>query len=164
MIRPAAADDCAAISDIYNYYVLNTVVTFEEQPVSAQEMQLRIEEVQQNYPWLVWQEEGKVIGYAYAGRWKPRSAYRYTVESSIYLDPACFGKGIGKKLYSQLIAELRLMKIHGVIGGIALPNERSIRLHEGLGFKNIGCFREVGWKHGRWVDVGYWELFLEMIP
>jgi L-amino acid N-acyltransferase YncA len=164
MIRPANANDSTAISYIYNYYVLNTVVTFEETPVSAAEMQKRVEEVQQNYSWLVWEEHGVVIAYAYAGQWKPRSAYKHTVESSIYLDPAHTGKGIGKQLYSQLMQELRSLPIHAVIGGIAQPNDVSIRLHEALGFKKIGQFGEVGRKLGRWVDVWYWELLLDMNP
>lgn len=158
MIRNATYKDAAAIAEIYNYYVLNTVVTFEEAPVSPDEMQRRITDVQIRFPWLVFEENGLIIGYAYAGPWKPRSAYRNTVESSVYLQPTHIGKGIGRILYSKLINELRDLNIHAVIGGIAQPNETSIKLHENFGFKKIGLFSEVGWKLGRWVDVGYWEL------
>jgi len=158
MIRNATYKDAAAIAEIYNYYVLNTVVTFEEAPVSPDEMQRRITDVQIRFPWLVFEENGLIIGYAYAGPWKPRSAYRNSVESSVYLQPTHIGKGIGRILYSKLINELRDLNIHAVIGGIAQPNETSIKLHENFGFKKIGLFSEVGWKLGRWVDVGYWEL------
>ena len=158
MIRNATYNDAAAITEIYNYYVLNTAFTFEEAPVSPDEMQRRITDVQIRFPWLVFEENGLIIGYAYACPWKPRTAYRNTVESSVYLQPTHTGKGIGRILYSKLINELRDLNIHAVIGGIAQPNETSIKLHENLGFKKIGLFSEVGWKLGQWVDVGYWEL------
>ncbi len=158
MIRNATPADSLAIAGIYNYYVLNTVVTFEEVPVTASEMQQRVADVQSKYSWLVWEEAGVVTGYAYAGQWKPRGAYRYTVESSIYLAPDQTGRGIGNQLYAALIKELRALNLHSIIGGVALPNEPSIKMHEALGFKKIGQFIEVGWKLNRWVDVGYWEL------
>lgn len=160
MIRHARPNDAAAICAIYNHYVLHTTITFEEIPVVAGDMEQRIATVQEKYPWLVYEEDGRIIGYAYAGQWKPRSAYKHTVETSVYLDPEEKGKGIGRQLYSELIAELRKTDIHGVIGGIALPNEASIRLHESMGFKKIGQFIEVGYKFNTWVDVGYWELVL----
>jgi phosphinothricin acetyltransferase len=140
---------------------LNTVVTFEEQEVTTEEMQRRIGEVQQHHVWLVYETDGVVAGYAYAGMWKARSAYKHSVESSIYLSEDEKGKGIGKSLYFALIVELRNRDIHAVIGGVALPNDVSIRLHEALGFKKIGQFHEVGLKFGQWVDVGYWELVLD---
>jgi L-amino acid N-acyltransferase YncA len=161
MIRPATVNDGFAISCIYNHYVLHTVVTFEEVPVSANEMQQRIKDIQSKYAWLVCEEDSIVTGYAYAGPWKTRAAYRHAVEISVYLDPARTGKGIGKQLYATLIKEMQVLKMHAVIGGVALPNDASIKLHEGLGFKKIGQFLEVGKKFGKWVDVGYWELILE---
>ncbi len=161
MIRSANYTDVQAIADIYNYFVKNTVVTFEEEPVSITEMAQRIQDVQKDYVWLVYELDGRVVGYAYAGRWKARSAYRHTVESSIYLDLSCTGKGIGKQLYEALIRELRVLKVHAVIGGAALPNGASARLHESLGFKSTGHFKEVGLKFGQWVDVGYWQLLLD---
>jgi L-amino acid N-acyltransferase YncA len=161
MIRSANNTDTQAITDIYNYFVLNTVVTFEEESITNDEMAQRIRDVQNSYVWLVYELNGRVVGYAYAGRWKVRSAYRHTVESSIYLDPSYTGKGIGKQLYEALIEELHTFEIHAVIGGAALPNEASVRLHESMGFKKIGHFEEVGFKFGRWVDVGYWQLILD---
>jgi L-amino acid N-acyltransferase YncA len=103
---------------------------------------------------------GKVVGYAYASKWKSRSAYRYAVESTVYLDPRFTGQGIGRHLYGSLIAELRQRSLHAVIGGIALPNPASIALHERMGFVKVAHFKEIGWKFNQWIDVGYWELIL----
>ena len=164
MIRNATNADSLAIADIHNHYILNTVVTFEEDTITAAEMQRRITDIEARYLWLVYEENGIVVGYAYAGPWKARSAYRYAVESTVYLHTAHTGKGIGKLLYAKLIEGLKEINIHSVIGGIALPNDASIKLHERLGFKNIGQFIEVGLKFGKWVDVGYWELILENKP
>ncbi|MCD6013531.1 MAG: phosphinothricin acetyltransferase [Flavipsychrobacter sp.] len=158
MIRSANIKDAQAIADIYNYFVMNTVVTFEEEPVTPDEMWNRIKEVQEKYCWLVYEAEGKVVGYAYAGKWKVRSAYKHTVESSIYLAPGNEGKGIGKKLYAELIAQLKALGIHAIIGGVAQPNAVSDKFHETMNFKKIGEFIEVGYKFNNWVNVRYWEL------
>ena len=160
MIRNATIDDVAAICNIYNHYVLNTTVTFEEEAVSPIQMVKRIGDVQSKYPWLVYESEGSIIGYAYANAWKPRAAYRHTVEVSVYLDPAHTGKGLGKEIYAALIKRLEPLNIHTAIGGVALPNEASVRLHEALGFREMGYFKEVGFKFGKWVDVAYWDLLL----
>jgi phosphinothricin acetyltransferase len=159
-IRPAVAADAARVSEIYNHHVRETVVTFEEQPVAIEEMARRIAEVTAAYPWFVTEQDGVVVGFAYASSWKRRSAYRFAVESTVYVEPECTGRGIGSRLYEALIEELRGRRLHCAIGGIALPNPASIAVHEKLGFVPIGRFREVGWKFGRWVDVGYWELLL----
>jgi phosphinothricin acetyltransferase len=111
-------------------------------------------------PWIVAERAGKVLGYAYASKWKGRCAYRFSVESTVYLDVAQTGQGIGAQLYQALIAAIRASSMHAVIGGIALPNAASIALHERLGFKKVGHFEQVGYKQGRWVDVGYWQLLL----
>lgn len=160
-IRPAAGDDTARICEIYNHYVTNTIVTFEEVPVPIDDMSKRIEEVTAAFPWLVHETGGIVDGYAYAASWKRRSAYRFAVESTIYLQPGVTGRGIGERLYRALIEALRHCPVHSVIGGISLPNPASVALHEKLGFSKIGQFHEVGWKLERWVDVGYWELVLD---
>jgi len=161
MLRAATIADAAGIAAIYNHYVLATIITFEEEAVTEAEMAQRLREVQQaGLPWLVWEESGRVVGYAYAGKWKARSAYRHTVESSLYLDKDWVGRGIGTELYVALLAELRTRKIHSVIGGIALPNAASVAISEKLGFRKIGHFEQVGWKFNRWIDVGYWELIL----
>jgi phosphinothricin acetyltransferase len=153
--------DAAAIARIYGYYVENTVVTFEETPVSVEAMAARVAEVQsQALPWLVAEVASRVVGYAYAGHWKGRSAYRYSVETTIYLEHGYRGRRIGRTLYAALPPILQAGGMHVAIGGVALPNEASIALHESLGFQHVGTFREVGFKHGRWVDVAYWQLTL----
>jgi L-amino acid N-acyltransferase YncA len=161
MIRPVRPSDAEALCRIYNHYVLHTIVSFEEEEVAAAEMTRRIEAVAAaGLPWLVLEEEGRLIGYAYATPWKTRRGYRYAVESSVYLEASAGGKGYGSWLYAQLLAELRSRPLHTVIGGIALPNAASVGLHEKLGFQKVAHFQQVGWKHGRWVDVGYWQLSL----
>jgi L-amino acid N-acyltransferase YncA len=160
-IRAATAADAAALARIYNYYVANTVITFEETPVSAAEMAARLAATQAlQLPWLVADSPGGVCGYAYAGRWKDRSAYRRSVEITVYLDSALTGQGLGTRLYAALFECLRHADVHVAIGGISLPNEASIALHEKFGMHRIGQFREVGFKQGRWVDVGYWQCVL----
>jgi len=160
MIRPVKDSDTRQISDIYNHFVNHTIVTFDEEEVTDKEMSDYIQKVQEKYPWLVYEEQGAVAGYAYAGSWKSRCAYRYSVETTIYLRPGEGGRGLGTQLYGELIRQVREMGIHSAIGGIALPNPASIRLHEKLGFQKIGHFREVGFKFDKWIDVGYWELIL----
>ena len=161
MIRPASTADAPSIAAIYNYYVLNTSVTFEEEAVSTEEMARRIgDTLAAELPWLVWTEAEKNLGYAYASKWKSRCAYRYSVESTVYLDQTSTGRGLGAKLYSALIAELRNQTYHGVIGGVALLNAASVALHEKFGFQKVAHFKEVGWKFSQWIDVGYWELIL----
>lgn len=158
MLRPCTSADAAQICDIYNYYVRETVVTFEESPVLEADMAKRIADVMPQLPWLAWEEKGVIVGYAYASPWKVRAAYRHSVEASVYLAPHATGQGLGSRLYQALIAELRQRKLHCVIGGAALPNPASVALHEKLGFSKVAEFREVGFKCGRWIDVAYWEL------
>ena len=160
-IRPATAADAERIRTIYNHYIATTTISFEEEPVSAVDMAQRIADVAAaTLPWLVMLDGDKLIGYAYATKWRVRAAYRFTVESSLYLDPQHVGKGAGTMLYEALLAELRQRGLHVAIGGIAQPNEASVRLHERLGFQKVAHFSEVGRKFGRWVDVGYWQLKL----
>lgn len=160
MIRNAASKDAQAICDIYNYYVLNTIVTFEEDAVLAEDMAERIMKVSEKYVWLVYEQDEEIVGYAYAGEWKSRCSYRFSVESSVYLKNGFSGKGIGSKLYDALLTELEKTNIHAVIGGISLPNEGSIALHEKFGFEKIAQFKEVGYKFEKWIDVGYWEKII----
>lgn len=160
IIRLALPSDAEQICSIYNKYIANSHITFEEEPVRADSMAERIETVLHTLPWIVLEERDHVIGYAYASRWRTRSAYRYSAESTIYLDSASVGRGLGTQLYSALIDALRRQGLHTAIGGIALPNEPSIRLHEKLGFAKTAQFREVGNKFGRWIDVGYWQMLL----
>lgn len=160
MLRHCTSSDAPAIARIYNFYIRETVITFEEEPVTADEMADRIEEVTALYPWLVWEEAGAIAGYAYATPWKSRAAYRHSVETTVYLDLEMAGNGIGTQLYKALLEELRQLSVHTVIGGAALPNAPSVALHEKLGFTKVAEFSEVGRKHGKWVDVAYWQLVL----
>ena len=161
MLRAATPADAAAIAAIYNHYVLHTIVTFEEEAVTADEIAGRIREVQgAGIPWFVWEENGRVLGYTYASKWKSRCSFRYSLETTVYLDKDATGRGLGRTLYTPLIEALRGQKYHALIGGISIPNPASIALHEKLGFQKIGHFKEVGWKFNQWIDVGYWELIL----
>jgi L-amino acid N-acyltransferase YncA len=118
------------------------------------------EKLERGFPWLACEVDGQFAGYAYYGPWRTREAYRNTVESTIYLDPSFQGRGLGRRLYSALIASARAQRRHAMIGIIALPNEASEALHRSLGFARVGVYREVGWKLERWVDIASWELLL----
>jgi L-amino acid N-acyltransferase YncA len=160
-IRPVTAADAERICTIYNHYIATTTISFEEEVVKAADMARRIADIETaKLPWLVMVEGDELIGYAYATKWRARAAYRFAVETSVYLDPQHAGKGAGTVLYEALLAELRQRELHLAVGGIAQPNEASVRLHERLGFKKVAHFSEVGLKFGRWIDVGYWQLKL----
>ena len=160
-LRRAGTEDAARIAAIYNHYVTDTVITFELDQVSVEEMGARVAEINaQGLPWLVAESDNAVVGYAYASQWRARAAYRHSVESSIYLAPDVVGRGVGRALYAGLIAELRGLDVHAVIGGAALPNPASVALHAALGFEQVAHFRETGYKFGQWVDVAYWQLLL----
>ena len=159
-IRFCTRLDAAAICEIYNHYVETSVVTFEEKLVTCSEMESRIAGTSKQFPWLVAQVDQDIVGYAYATAWKPRSAYRHSVETTVYLRNSQKGKGLGFMLYRRLIDELRQQNFHCLIAGISLPNEASIRLHEKLGFEKVAHFKQVGRKFERWIDVGYWQLVL----
>lgn len=164
-IRPATSGDAAAMAAIYNPYVLDTTISFEEQAVTVAEMAERLAKVQQQgLPWLVVELHGELLGYAYATRWRVRHAYRFAVETSVYFAPEARGQGLGGRLCRSLLQQLRALGVHLAIAGIALPNDASVALHEGLGFVQAATFHEVGWKAGRWLDVGYWELRLYAGP
>jgi phosphinothricin acetyltransferase len=160
MIRPVKPGDAAAICGIYNYYVKNTAVTFEEKPVSIHEMEGRIRETAAAFPWFVWETEGDLAGYAYAHPWRERSAYRFSAEDSIYLKNGFQGRGIGKQLLAGLLEAMKKTRAHAIVAGITLPNDRSVGLHEKFGFTGIGRFPEIGYKLDTWLDVGYWVLLL----
>ena len=160
MVRPVKESDAEVMCRIYNKYVAGTTITFEETPLHVDEMVSRVKNVTQDYPWLVYEEMERVIGYTYASRWKERSAYRYSVETGTYIDSDFVGKGIGTVLKGELLKALRGTSIHSVLCGIALPNQASIALCEKYGFVKVAHLKEVGYKLGRWVDVGYWELIL----
>lgn len=163
MIRNATPADAASIADIYNHYIEHTIITFEEQAVDATEIARRITKITaRNYPYIVYEHEGKVVGYAYLDTWRTRSAFDITLETTVYLSPQFvgIGKGIGSELYAQLIVRARTAGIHSLIGVISLPNDASRRLHHKFGFEPVGIFREVGLKFGNLIDVEFWQLIL----
>lgn len=161
LIRQAREDDAGDIASIYNHYITETCTTFETDPVSDAEMARRVRDTAAiRLPWLVAEQSGRIAGYAYASRWKGRCAYRFAVETTIYLRPELTGAGTGGLLYAALIDAVRAASMRTAIGGIALPNDASIRLHERLGFRKVGHFDKVGFKYDRWIDVGYWQLRL----
>lgn len=161
MIRSATPADTQGMLEIYNHYILNTVVTFEEHALFAQDLWHRVDHVKAaGLPWLVAEENEVIQGYAYASIWKARAAYRYTAEVTVYLAADCIGRGIGTTLYSALLVQLRAQGIHTVMGCIAVPNPASVALHEKLGFIKVAHFSEVGFKFNRWLDVGYWQKIL----
>ena len=149
MIRSADPADAPALCALYNHYIKTSIVTFEEEPVSVDDFRHRIETILEAYPWLVYEAAGAIAGYVYAGPWKMRNAYRFSAETTVYLDEAFHGKGIGIALYQKLFEDLRDRDINAVMAGIALPNDGSVALHE-----------KVGWKFNKWIEVAYWEQML----
>jgi L-amino acid N-acyltransferase YncA len=161
VIRPATAEDASPVAEIYNHYVRTTTVTFEEADVPAAEMARRIREVgSASLPWLVAERDAQTVGYAYATRWHPRSAYRFSAEITVYVDFRHTSTGIGSRLYDQLFPMLRARGVRAVMAGIALPNQHSAALHEKFGLSKVAHFKEVGFKFDRWIDVGYWQCVL----
>jgi L-amino acid N-acyltransferase YncA len=160
MIRKVKESDTKPISDIYNYYIENTTFTFEQTPLSLNEMEARIKKISESFPYLVREDEGEVTGYAYANTWKERSSYNKTAEISLYLKNGTQGKGRGKELLKSLLDELYNNQFHLLIAGIVQPNDVSVKTFEHFGFKKVGQFTEVGFKMNKWLDVGYWELLL----
>lgn len=157
-IRSVNPEDAAQIAEIYNFYIQNTHQTFETEPLGTDEMQERIAETSEKYPYLVAEENGEIFGYAYAAQFKLRQAYAYSAEVSIYVKSDAKQKGIGTQLYEKLFEELAETNIHAMVAGISLPNDASVLFHEKMGFSKVAHFKQIGYKLGRWVDVGYWEL------
>ncbi len=160
MIRNVKLEDAKDIMNIYNEYVLHSNITFETTPVSEKEMEERIYNLSLKYPYWVAEEDGKVIGYCYAHNWKERMAYRYTLETTVYIAPDAKGKGLGERLMRKLISECHQKGYHSLIACITEGNEISNKLHLKLGFKQVSHFKEVGKKFGCWLDVNDFELIL----
>lgn len=157
MIRAVQPKDTSAICTIYNYYIENTVITFEEETLDNPTMAKRITEYTENFPWLVFEENDRILGYCYAAKYGKRSAYRFSVEVSVYINKDAHRRGIGSLLYQELIKLLKHKDVHLLVAGIALPNESSVGIHEKLGFRKVAHFHEIGFKFNQWIDVGYWE-------
>ncbi|MBO9714408.1 GNAT family N-acetyltransferase [Sphingomonas sp.] len=158
-IRAAKSEDAAAIAAIYAPYVLTGTVSFEFEPPDAAAMQARMEASCGLFPWIVaTNSEGVgVLGYAYATKFRERPAYRYVVETSVYVSGAAQGQGLSRLLYEALLTTLRTQGFTQAIAVISLPNESSIKAHEAVGFRRAGQLREIGFKEGRWVDIGMWQ-------
>lgn len=157
-IRDATADDAAAIAAIYAPLVTDSIVSFEEDPPSAEEMADRIAA---SHVWLVAENDGEVVGYAYGARFHPRAAYRWSTEASIYLAPEARGRGTGKRLVAELLVRLKAMGFVNVFGGTSLPNPASERLLESFGFKKVAHWEHVGFKLDAWHDVSWRQLTLQ---
>ena len=161
-IRPAELSDAPVLTRIYNYYVSHTVVTFEEAPLTDDDMAGRVSESRAaSLPWIVAELSGVVVGYAYASKWKGRCAYRYSVETTVYLDNSTTSRGIGSKLYrgASFTESVPWACMQRSVAS-HFPIHASVALHERLGFRHVGTFHQVGYKQGRWVDVGYWQVQL----
>jgi L-amino acid N-acyltransferase YncA len=160
-IRLATEYDAAQILAIYEYYVVNTPITFEVDPPSETDMRRRIIETLVHYPWLVCEDEdGGIRGYVYASRHRPRAAYQWCVDTAVYIDFRYHRQGIGKAMYTSLFNILPTLGLTNAYAGISLPNSNSVGLHESLGFTQIGLYKNTGYKDGKWWDVGWWELIL----
>jgi L-amino acid N-acyltransferase YncA len=160
MIRAVDAErDSQRCAKIFAPYAAGPTA-FVDKPPTADELRAAIERTTLTHPWLVAEDDGLVVGYAYASPHRSRPGYTFSTEVSAYVDAAWHGQGIGRALYTALLEKLREQGFHAVFAGVTLPNPASVALHEGLGFTPIGVFHEVGWKAGAWRDVGWWELIL----
>lgn len=159
-IRAATADDAAAIASIYAPYVAGSIVSFETQPPDESEMARRIAGADGLYPWFVACDGDEVVGYAYACAFRTRPAYRFTVETTVYVADGAHRRGIGTLLYRVLLPVLEGQGFAQAIAAITLPNEASVRLHEALGFSQIGTYEKVGFKFREWRSVGLWQRAL----
>jgi L-amino acid N-acyltransferase YncA len=160
LVRDAVPGDALRCAEIYAPYVRDTAISFETEPPTATEMARRIADAQRDHAWLVLENGGTVTGYAYGGPFMSRAAYRWSAAVSVYLDADRRGTGGGRALYEALIDRLALRGIRTVLAGVALPNDASDGLHRALGFQPVGTYRRVGWKHGRWHDVAWYQRHL----
>ena len=163
-VRPATPADAAAAAAIYAPVVRDTHVSFEAEPPTVEEMRSRIALTLRSHPWLVAVADGEVLGYAYGGSFRSRPAYRWSVEVSAYVRDDARGEGVGRALYDALLGDLRERGFVTALAAIALPNPPSVAFHEAFGFEPVGVFRKVGFKLGRWWDVGWWSLELRPPP
>jgi phosphinothricin acetyltransferase len=163
--RVATLDDAPAIAGIYAPYVRDTAITFEiDPPPGADEIASRVRRIGAIYPWLVATVDREIVGYAYACENRSRAAYRWSVDSAVYLRASTHRRGIGRGLYERLFALLRVQGFVNAFAGITLPNAASVGLHEAFGFRLIGVHQHVGWKLGAWRDVGWWQLAFATPP
>jgi L-amino acid N-acyltransferase YncA len=160
MIRPVQLSDAAAIAQIYQHYVTTTIISFETEPPSVDEITARMQKITARHSWLVYESEGALLGYAYTSTFRERRAYQASVESTIYLDQTAIGRGIGRALYQALLDDAATKGYREALGVIALPNEVSVRLHEKLGFVKVAHLEKIGYKFNQWIDVSIWQKHL----
>ncbi|MBJ6368300.1 N-acetyltransferase [Snuella sp. CAU 1569] len=161
MIRPVRTEDSDQLLGIYNYYVVNSIVTFDLKPFALSEFEEKVHAISAAYPFIVFEDNDRILGYAYASKWREKPAYNFTVESTVYVRQDAQGKQVGSKLYTELLRLLRQGNYHVVLGSLTLPNEASVKLHEKFGFEKVAHFKAVGLKFGKWLDVGFWQLQLD---
>jgi L-amino acid N-acyltransferase YncA len=156
-LRDATALDAAACAAIYAHYVEQSTATFEEVTPSVDEMAVRIASAQERHAWIVAERDGAIVGYAYGGPFKARAAYRYSCEVSVYLDVTARGGGVGRTLYAALLDRMESLGLRMACGGVTMPNDASVALHLAMGFEEVGTYRRIGWKHGEWRDVTWFQ-------
>lgn len=159
-IRPALSSDASSILDIYAPFILNTAVSFETEVPSIESFSQRILTNEESYPWLVYESDGFIAGYAYASKHRERAAYQWSVECSVYINDRFQQKGIATKLYHALFRILQFQGCRNVYAGITLPNEKSVHFHEKMGFNRIADYKNIGYKLNRWNTVRWYELQL----
>lgn len=157
-IRPTQDHDFRPIADLTNHFIRETSIHFGDPEVSDAEVRDQWKADRAAYPWLTIDLDGAFAGYAKAGVWRARAAYRLTAETAIYMTPEARGRKLGRSLYAALLQELRTRGFHTAVAGITLPNEPSVRVHEAVGFRYVATFREVGRKFDAWWDVGFWQI------
>lgn len=158
MIRKATLADANALLEIYNYYVIHTTVTFDEVAVSLNAFTEKLELILAGYPCLVFEDDNEILGFAYGSKFRPKPAYNYTVESTVYVKNGAHGKQIGSRLYTELIALLKEQNFKSILGVLTIPNPASVKLHDKFGFTQVAHLREVGFKFDTWLDVGIFQL------
>jgi len=163
MIREVQLSDAESICNLYNYYIEETIITFEDQLLQPSDIEERIwkTRLMMGYPYIVYEMDNQVVAYAYLEKWRSRPAYDISMETSIYVDKDFQGKGIGNRLYSELIRRGKELNLHSLIGVISLPNDVSRNLHRKLGFQLTGHIREAGRKFDKYIDIEYWQLILK---
>jgi L-amino acid N-acyltransferase YncA len=163
-IRAASATDAPAVRAIYGPFVSNSATSFEAVVPEVAEMERRIQAQAGSHPWLVFERDGVVLGYAYASSHRARAAYQWSVEVSVYVDPRANRSGVGRALYTALFDVLRRQHYVNAFAGITLPNASSVGLHESMGFTPVGVYRKIGFKFDRWHDVAWLQLRLREDP
>lgn len=160
MIRPYDHQDAEALCAIYNSYVEEGIYTLDLKPMTLKGFQAKCKSISQKFPFLVYEDKGQLLAYAYGNEWKIKKGYRYTLESTIYVSPHAIGKGIGTQLYRALLKSIKKKGFKNVVACLTLPNAASVALHENMGFIKVAHFQNIAEKFDKQVDVGYWQLLL----